>query len=86
MDVKSAFLYGELEKTVYMEKPRGLDFLSENENVFENKVLKLNKSLYGLKVSSKRWFLRFKEFITSKASMNMFFKLVFLFGEDETIL
>ena len=44
MDVKSAFLNGELKETVYVRQPRG--FL-DNEN--PNKVLRLHKALYGLR-------------------------------------
>ena len=44
MDVKSAFLNGELEEEVYIEKPEGFP-LSKDEDM----VWKLKKSLYGLK-------------------------------------
>ena len=44
MDVKSAFLNGELEEEVYMEQPKGFQ-LSEAENY----VYRLKKALYGLK-------------------------------------
>ena len=43
MDVKTAFLYGELEEEIYMEQPDG--FVVSGE---ENKVCRLIKSLYGL--------------------------------------
>ena len=43
MDVKSAFLNGELKETVYVRQPSG--FL-DNDN--PNKVLRLHKALYGL--------------------------------------
>ena len=44
MDVKTIFLYGELEETIYMRQPEG--FIIEGKEDF---VCKLNKSQYGLK-------------------------------------
>ena len=58
MDVKTAFLYGTLEKTIYMEIPEGHDC---SEDTKRSKVWKLNKSLYGLRVSPKRWNKKFTE-------------------------
>ncbi len=43
MDVKIAFLNGDLEEEIYMEQPKG--FTQEGEYL----VCKLQKSLYGLK-------------------------------------
>lgn len=51
MDVKTAFLNGELQETVYMEQPRGYKI-----NGKENHVFKLNKAVYGLKQASKAWY------------------------------
>ncbi|KAK9870289.1 hypothetical protein WA026_006376 [Henosepilachna vigintioctopunctata] len=57
-DVKTAFLYGELTEEIYMEVPEGI-------KVDSSKVVKLNKSLYGLKQSSRCWNKKFSSFLVS---------------------
>lgn len=57
MDVKGAFLYGRIDEEVYLKPPQGL-------TVPEGQVLKLQKSLYGLKKSPKYWYEKFTEVIT----------------------
>lgn len=44
LDVKHAFLYGELDKDIYMEQPPG--YISSTHPDY---VCKLKKALYGLK-------------------------------------
>lgn len=51
LDVKLAFLQGELLEEVYVDQPKGYEL----ENA-ENKVYKLHKALYGLKQSPRAWF------------------------------
>ena len=55
LDVKNAFLHGDLKGEVYMEIPPGFTTTET-----EGKVLRLRKSLYGLKQSPRAWFDRFK--------------------------
>ena len=54
MDVKTAFLNGNLEKSIYMSQPEG--FIEQDQ---EQKVCKLKKSIYGLKQASRSWNIRF---------------------------
>lgn len=57
MDVITAFLHGDLDQPVYMKPPDGV-------NIDDGMVLKLKKSLYGLKQSPKCWNNRFHQFVT----------------------
>ena len=68
MDVKTAFLNGTLTDEVYMEIPEGLLCSKETK---ANKVCKLQKGLYGLKVSPKRWNEIFTE-IASKIGLKSY--------------
>lgn len=53
-DVKTAFLNGTLQKTVYMEIPEGLrEYLKENDGFEREYVCALKRAIYGLKVSPK---------------------------------
>ena len=61
MDVKTAFLHGDLEERILMNQPEG--FIKKGD---ENKVCLLKKSLYGLKQSPRQWNLKFDCFMKSQ--------------------
>jgi Reverse transcriptase (RNA-dependent DNA polymerase) len=50
VDVKTAFLYGELDKELFMEQPEGLKKKGQ-----EHKVFRLKRALYGLKQAALQW-------------------------------
>ena len=49
MDVKTAFLNGELDEEIYMVQPEGFVAVGQEE-----KVCRLQKSIYGLKQVSRQ--------------------------------
>ncbi|GJX37690.1 ribonuclease H-like domain-containing protein [Tanacetum coccineum] len=57
LDVKNAFLHGHLTKTVYMHQPPRF-----TDSAYPDYVCILQKSLYGLKQTSRAWFHRFASY------------------------
>ena len=53
LDVKSAFLNGEINEVIYVKKPEG--FLVKGK---EGYVLRLKKALYGLKQAPRAWYFK----------------------------
>ncbi|RVW22351.1 Retrovirus-related Pol polyprotein from transposon TNT 1-94 [Vitis vinifera] len=60
MDVKTAFLNGDIDETIYMVQPE--NFVPEDS---KNMVCKLTKSIYGLKQASRQWYFKFHQIIVS---------------------
>eukprot|EP00253_Pinus_taeda_P020671 PITA_20671 len=61
LDVKTAFLHGDLDEEIYMEQPEG--FVQHRNEKF---VCRLKKSLYGLKQSLRQWYKKFDSFMLSQ--------------------
>jgi hypothetical protein len=60
MVVKTAFLNGELDEEIYIDQPKGFQVIGQ-----ERKVCRLQRSIYGLKQSSRQWYFRFHQAVTS---------------------
>jgi Reverse transcriptase (RNA-dependent DNA polymerase) len=50
VDVRNAYLYGKLDKEIYMRQPEGFKVRGQ-----ENKVIRLQCALYGLKQAGLAW-------------------------------
>eukprot|EP00253_Pinus_taeda_P035763 PITA_35763 len=59
MDVKNAFLHGDLFEEIYMEQPHG--FIQDSSLVYKLKI-----SLYGLKQTPRAWYAKMDSFLLSK--------------------
>ena len=61
MDVVTAFLNGDLKEDIYMRQPPGYEISGR-----ERQVLKLKKSLYGLKQSPRCWNEKFCHYLKQR--------------------
>lgn len=57
-DIKTAFLYGDLEEDIYMKQPKGYEDGTQL-------VCKLQRSLYGLKQAPRCWNKKFKNMLVN---------------------
>lgn len=58
LDIKSAFIHGDLDEDLYIHQPQGYEVKCKEEM-----VCKLNKSLYGLKQDPSQWYKKFDIFM-----------------------
>ncbi|GAU45181.1 hypothetical protein TSUD_178740 [Trifolium subterraneum] len=63
LDVKSAFLHGELTEDVYVEQPLGFHSGEKNQ------VYKLKKALYGLKQVPRAWYSKIESYFSVEKFM-----------------
>ena len=59
LDVKTAFLNGELQEDVFVDQPEGFVIAGN-----EDKVYKLRKALYGLKQAPRAWYSKIDHYFT----------------------
>jgi len=59
LDVKRAFLHGDLEEEIYIEQLEGFAALGN-----EHLMCRLKKNVYGLKQAPRQWYKKFELFMT----------------------
>ena len=80
MDVKNAFLNGDLSEEVYMQPPPDL-------SVNSNKVCHLRRALYGLKQAPRTWLAKFSSNISRLGNIaNHYDSALFLRRTDKGII
>ena len=80
LDVKTAFLHGDLDEEIFMEQLEG--FKPKGK---ENMVWKLKTSLYGLKKAPRQRYKKFDSFMMSWECKMTFAILMFMFGDSMMI-
>ncbi|PNY16189.1 putative CC-NBS-LRR resistance protein [Trifolium pratense] len=60
LDVKSAFLHGDLSEDIYVNQPLG--YVTSNKNM----VYKLKKALYGLKQAPRAWYSKIESYFIAE--------------------
>nr|GEU65455.1 hypothetical protein [Tanacetum cinerariifolium] len=78
MDVKSAFLYGKINKEVYVSQPLG--FIDPK---FPKMVYKVVKALYGLHQASRAWYATLSTFLVKSGYRRGFIDKTLLIKKDK---
>lgn len=80
MDIKTAFLNGDLEHEIFVEPPDGYPETS-------GRVLKLCKSLYGLKQAPRQWYFKLRAFLKENGwRVSNFDPSVFIKDDENLIM
>ncbi|GAB2285911.1 hypothetical protein Dimus_039730 [Dionaea muscipula] len=80
MDVKTAFLNGDLDETILMHQPPGYV-----DKLHKDYVCKLKKSLYGLKQAPRQWYKRFDSFVSNIGFVRSKYDVCMYFAHLDTI-
>jgi hypothetical protein len=80
MDIKTAFLNGDLEHEIFVEPPDGYPETGD-------RVLKLCKSLYGLKQAPRQWYFKLRAFLEeNRWRVSNFDPSVFIKDDENLIM
>jgi hypothetical protein len=79
MDVKTAYLNGDLDEEIYVHPPEGFPV-----ELPKGKVLRLRKALYGLKQSARSWYSKFANTLLQKGwRVSAFDPCIFIHDEKQ---
>ena len=78
MDVKNAFLNGDLHEEMYIQPPPGYSHLG-------SQVCRLRRAFYGLKQAPRAWFEKFSSVVASRVSLRVLMTLLSL-SEDPLLV
>lgn len=70
MDVVTAYLYDSLDSEIYMKIPEGFKLPEACNKSREIFLVKLQRSLYGLKQSGRMWYNRLSEYLINEGYIN----------------
>jgi hypothetical protein len=79
LDVEAAFLNGVLEEEIYIDTPEGWD-------IPEGHSLRLRKAIYGLKQSSRVWYIMFREFLVARGLKPCYSDPCLFINEDKSLM
>lgn len=66
LDVKTAFLHGDLQEEIYMQQPPLYQSAAQPDT-----VCRLHKALYGLKQSPRQWYLKIHQFLLGQGYIRL---------------
>jgi transposase InsO family protein len=86
IDIKTAFLNGDLDEEIYMDQPEG--FTEEGK---EHLVCRLKKAIYGLKQASRQWYQHLRQTLLNNHFQELLTADVSIFfmrndGGDSTVI
>ena len=79
IDIKTAFLHGDLDENIFMELPEGYDEKPTS-------VCKLQKALYGLKQAPLKWNQKLTNFLRKEGLHPLKTEQCIFVNEDRTIM
>ena len=81
VDVETAFLYGDLEETIFMKVPDGYEIVNKDKKIDSSKqCMRLIKTIYGLTQAARQFFKKISAVLTEKLNMKKCLADQCLFG------